>query len=208
MNTLLLDTVIETRREPCNLREEDIGLFSHEMKKVLEPVYLTSLDNAVILKDVVYKNFRFYDKDCLIHKLSFKSKVKRMSLFFSNKAENDKGVWIIDNWSSGYFHWFSDALPRLWIARKHINGHHVLLPNEYRNIRYVIDSLSILNINYTFFNPLKKVSVKNLLLPGHLTGTGHFNSHIMREIRNEFLKTLPGTKVFRRLYVSRRKANF
>jgi capsular polysaccharide biosynthesis protein len=131
-----------------------------------------------------------------------------MSLFFSNKAENNKGIWIIDNWSTGYFHWFSDAIPRLWAARKYINDHHVLLPNEYKNIRYVIDSLDILNIQFSFFNPLKKVSVKSLLLPGHIGGTGHFNSHIMREIRNEFLKSSSKTRVFRRIYVSRRKANF
>jgi capsular polysaccharide biosynthesis protein len=208
MKSLLLKERTEARRKPLNLEQEDNHVFDHELTKILKPVHLSEIKNVIILKDIVYKFLKFYEQDCFVEKLSLTSKLKRLTLFFSYKAKHNSGIWIIDNWSTTYFHWFADALPRLWAAKNYIKGHKVLLPYKYKNLRHVTESLTILGIEYVFFNPLKKVSVKDLLLPEHVADTGNFNSEVMQGLRTQFIKKYSPAEPFRLTYISRRKASF
>jgi len=37
-------------------------------------------------------------------------------------------LWIVDDWSSGYFHWLTDVLARLYVMRDRLDDFVLLLP--------------------------------------------------------------------------------
>ena len=49
--------------------------------------------------------------------------------------------WITDTWSKNYFHWMTDALPRLFTIREKIKNETLLLPGSYSRLEYVRSSL-------------------------------------------------------------------
>jgi capsular polysaccharide biosynthesis protein len=123
------------------------------------------------------------------------------------KFKINKGVWIIDNWSYEYFHWLTDALPRLIVAEEYIENHEILLPSKFRKSPYV-DSLKVFNFNISFFNSKYPVSVKELIIPSHTAPTGNYNKDVINKLRKRFnqnsVKVIPSKKIF----VSRGKARF
>lgn len=196
----------EQRQWPVNLNPDEKKIFEHELQRQLAAVHLLQLSKAFLLKDVVFRFPKFYDALSLKTRLPFFSRLKRIALLFLKGQRIKKGIWITDSWSLGYFHWLSDALPRLWAAKNHFDGHVVLLPSAYRRLGFVRESLDLLEIPFTYFNAKRKLGVDDLLIPGHVTETGHFNSEVMGQLRNFFLTKAGNANQFRKLFLSRRKA--
>lgn len=196
---------ISNRKAPENLKQDDLELFQHEYSKEVNATTITTLKKVFILGDSIFnlKELKFYQSYTHIHKLTFKPIVKRL-LFFINKTEKiEKAVWIIDNWSEGYFHWLTDALPRLIAASNSIKEHVIILPIEYKKQNYISESLNLLGFKYRFYH--KKLFVQELLLPSHTAPTGNYNKNIINQLRTKFLKQNTLT-AHRRIFISRDKA--
>ncbi len=197
---------ISTRQFPRNLKSEDLKLFAHEFSKNINETTLQVLYNSYILKDTIFnlRKFHFYLSYSHLHGLPKKSLLKRFLMLFSFGVKIDKAVWIIDNWSEGYFHWLTDALPRLIAAEKFTQNSVVVLPEEFRKQEYIHESLRLLNYKVYFFN--KKILVKKLILPSHTASTGNYNKEIVNILRDKILKNnkkLPQRNIF----ISRDKAH-
>src|SRR5690349_2712256 len=106
---------IAERSKPINLAKEDIALFASEFSRPINATTITLLKEAEILDDTIFQKFppRFYSAYTHIGEPGRKAKAKRLLLMARQGDRIEKGVWIIDNWSAGYFHWMADALPRL-----------------------------------------------------------------------------------------------
>ncbi|WP_317897006.1 glycosyltransferase family 61 protein [Aurantibacillus circumpalustris] len=197
---------VSLRQTPKNLKKEDFELFAHELSKEINATTVTQLSHVFVLKDTIFslRKFQFYLSYSHIHKLSKKSVLKRFLLLFSVGQKINKAVWIIDNWSNGYFHWFTDALPRLIASEKIKHTSTVILPKEFEQNSYINDSLKLLNYKVHFYD--QKIVVKELVLPSHTAPTGNYNKNIITSIRDRFYKnnkTIP----HRNIFISRQKAS-
>ncbi|MCX6300301.1 MAG: glycosyltransferase family 61 protein [Bacteroidetes bacterium] len=180
-------------------------MFEHEYLKIIPATILSSLNNVYVLGDSLFhiNTFHFRTSDTHVYQLTTRSLFKNLLLVFKKGSVISKAVWIIDNWSDGYFHWFTDALPRLIASESRISSHVILLPIRYQKLQFVLDSLKILNHKIVFYD--SKVFIRNLLLPSHTAESGNYNVNILQSLRYKFgiKENLAG---FRKIYVSREKA--
>ena len=200
---------ISERRQPINLKKEDISLFQHEFKVLIRETHLRKLSNVYIFADLIFdiKKIRTFFSYCHIPKSKkIKSIIKRIPSLIRTSQKIENGIWIIDNWSDGYYHWLTDALPRLIAAESFYTDFPVILPSKYSTIEYVTSSLEQLNRKVIFYNPAQYVKIKELLLPSHTALTGNYNKKIINNLRDRFqIKYQNIAK--RRIYLSREKAS-
>lgn len=208
MAVFLTKKHIISRKKPKNLVVDDLALFSHEIEKEIPETFILQLKNVYVLNDSIFslRKAKFFSAFTYLHKLNTTDHIKRLFLFFKKGKNFDNGIWITDNWSEGYFHWLTDALPRLISSEDFVTSHKVILPESYKSIPFVTESLSFLGYPVHFYNSSERVKVTELLLPSHTAPTGNFNLEVIKRLRNRFIE--PTTLLpFRKVFISRQKAN-
>nr|WP_198160764.1 glycosyltransferase family 61 protein [Pedobacter panaciterrae] len=207
----LSNTIKELRKKPLNLQDKDVKLFQQAFSIDIKQPILQQLDDITILKDVIFqlKNFKFYPTFTHIQKKSKTYLTKRLRWLIRGSEHINKGLWITDEWSSEYFHWITDALPRLiTIAQSELfnKEYHVILPLFFKTRPYVQQSLDLLGYKAIYYGPKKRLKVSKLLTITHTAPTGNYNSEIINNLRESFIKNLQ-LNPDRLIYISRAKAN-
>jgi capsular polysaccharide biosynthesis protein len=194
------------RRLPQNLKQSDIGLFQHEINKKINPTIVLKLRNVYLLADTIFKlkNLKFFLSYTHWSGVTLKTLIKRLLLLFRSHNKMISGVWITDEWSEGYFHWLTDALPRLFAVENVSKTNIVVLPKKLEAFEYIKESLKLLNYRAHFFEGA--LFVRELVLPSHTAPTGNYNNHFINSVRNRFLKSFETTRAFRKVFISRSKA--
>lgn len=197
----------EIRKKPLNFVDKDLNLFQKAFIFEIEQSDSLHLKNIDILKDTIFSTREFKFQTAYTHILPVKKShlIKRLFKFFLPYNTINKAIWIIDEWSAEYFHWLTDSLSRLNSVRLFESDYTLILPKSYQDKPYISESLSILNFNVYYYNPKKRLRVKELLLPGHVAPTGNYNTEVINNIRTSFLKEkliIPTKKI----YISRQKA--
>jgi capsular polysaccharide biosynthesis protein len=204
----VFDKSISVRIKPANLQEKDEWLFLHEFYKEIRETHLRKLMEAYILEDVIFslKKVKFFPEYSLLYSPGKKSLLKKL-LFLSKKGEIlDKGIWVTDNWSLGYFHWLTDTMPRLFASLSYMQNHRIILPEDYREFPFISESLQFLNLGVFYYNVKRPLRVKELLIPSHVAMTGNYNDSIINQVRSWFLKEIHLNPPYRKIFVSRSKA--
>lgn len=200
---------IVDRKFPLNLKDEDLKLFQFALSVRITPTTVDLLKNADVLKNTIFNRyeFKFYSEKTLIQEDSFKEKVKKLMMLFKTSKRISKAIWIIDTWSDGYFHWFTDALPRLIASEEFINNHVVLLPKAFQKQGFILQSLKMLNMQIEFYTYIQRVHVAELILPSHTAPvSGNYNKVYINKVRDKFLLN-SYLAPSRKIYISRQKAN-
>lgn len=196
------------RKLPKNLRESDLRLFNHEFTKIIPPTTCLELNNIYVLEDVIFdlKKFCFYFQYTHLQKPSaFKLLKKLLRLIFA-KQKISHCVWITDTWSNNYFHWFTDALPRLIAMETFVDNQTnliVILPKKIDH-GFIRESLDIIGHQYYFYDTHRALFVKTLSIASHTAPTGNYNKNVINTIRRRFSHNQVSGS--RRIYVSRGKA--
>jgi capsular polysaccharide biosynthesis protein len=118
-------------------------------------------------------------------------------------------IWITDDWSQAYYHWFTEALPRLIFMNNYLETKTLLLPNNYKNKEFIVKSLYHLKIKKIKYIDKRKKVIKNLIIAPHLAPSGDNNKYYLQELRNLFLKSFNkyiNCSSNDRIYISRSKA--
>jgi capsular polysaccharide biosynthesis protein len=75
-------------------------------------------------------------------------KLLRKVFFFHFKLfTKRKSIVLIDSWSSGYFHWIADVLPKLYLLRNELGSWDVILPKKLNHFQE--ESLQLFNLKNT-----------------------------------------------------------
>lgn len=203
----LFEEYIDIRCSPKNLKPEDEPLFSHEFSKRIPATVLRVLNNVIIYDNLVFDKRKFFVSYIYryLKKLSPRQKAKKIFHLSAFPKKIDKAIWITDELSQNYFHWLTDALPRLLASEKHIKEHLILLSGMYGRESFVTQSLEILNSKAFFFEPVKNYKVTELLVPGYTAPTGNYNKTMINSLRERFISENKVTP-FRKIYISRQKA--
>lgn len=205
----------EVRKKPKNLDQKDVKLFEHEFTLEIPEVSRYDFPHIHILRNVIFsaRKLRFYPLLTHIFQTPQKYFLKRLRLFLKPVKSLDQGIWITDEISSEYFHWFTDALTRLNAlesdekdAAESIKKLPVILPDFYKDKAYINRSLEILGYEAHYYNTRKRLKVTNLISCSHTAPTGNYNSKLINNLRTRLMK-LKDTEPKRKIYISRAKAN-
>jgi capsular polysaccharide biosynthesis protein len=204
--------MLSTRKEPENLKAEDLWIFKHELQRNFAEPLIVKLRNTFITADG-----HFPDKYKSNPAISYHAK------FFSFKLYNllqkirqlkftviwRKRIIITDEWSKSYFHWLMDCLPRLILFESSRSSRPeipVILPSYLRDKSFVVESLALMGKNnIQFLKKDKWYFLRTLYFPVHLAPTGNYNDEITRKLRSAFTPT-SNAAAHLKIYISRGKA--
>lgn len=197
-----------SRKFPENLNIEDIDLFKNDLKRKLPDLFSYEYKNICVNKDeYLWKGLRLLDYSFFRMPQRRKEKISNIKFllksFFLKKNEINNGLWLIDNWSSGYFHWFGDVLHKYY-SIKHKN-YKLLLPFRYSRIDFITESAKYLDIQLYFIEPNKIVKCRNLIVVPTSFISGNYYESIFKDLKKslKFKKTKNSSE--RIIYISRSK---
>lgn len=130
--------------------------------------------------------------------------------FFKKKIHLTGNYFIIHNhWCPGYYHWITEALPRLFIVKEYLKDHILVLPDNFR--QHVFDATKPLYNGEVFWIPQgKNLKVENLLIPENPPFSGIYDKELFGTLRKIYIDSLAGRNIARReskkIYISRSKA--
>ncbi len=204
---LVCPSYISVRKAPKNLKESDLVLFKHEYQSSICSTTFLKLKNVDVLQDTVFdlSSFRFFESYThILGSFTIKEKFEKLKLFFKAKTNVDRGVWITQNWTWMYFHWMTDALPRLIALEGEVEQYPVLLPIDYKSYPYIVESLELLGYDYVWYTSTQRVRITDLILPSHTALPGNYNGVFLNQLRQRFLGA-PRVP-YRKIFISRSNA--
>ena len=184
------------REPPKNFNEKDKDIFNNLEKGVFIPD-----PEIIVYKNVIVSGFNLFSINKLkfLNRLSmaidFKLQVSSfikhlLKSIYKNRRIISKqdNLWIINDHCFNYYHWVSEALPRLLLLKEYGYNEKILLPNNWKNHEYIISSIDKLNFHYEFYDIDKVYKISNFTTSKHLATTGNFNPIHLKELSN-YLKT-------------------
>ena len=215
---LLYPETTSTRRLPLNINNENLPLFDGELKRTIPQTTLLELRDVQISPEgILFKGY-----EMLPQSFAFPANLKQWKLrsrlkFFINNYVSRKTrnferdvLWITDDWSSGYFHWLTDVLSRLYVMKDRTNELVLVLPNGFETREFVLASLRCFNVKaLEFVGSNEVLRCSKVVLPSHTAPSGHYNEQIIRGVRTTILAAL-GSNDYQskgdRIYISRSRA--
>ncbi len=129
------------------------------------------------------------------------------------KKINELVLWCLDGYSTGgYFHWITEIIPRLWMARGYLPGAKFAIPDYFlTKWPFCADILSLLGVKeYLVIENDKKYLLEHLVLPTR-AGDPFFLQPIPLRQGVDWLEKLAlkrsSADYGDRIYISRAKAN-
>lgn len=208
-----------SRVPPVNLRPEDADVFEQEREREVPPTRLVELRGVSATPEgALFKGASLLPESFSspVVRRNFFGRPQSVLKFFARnlllrrrRRVEEPCLWVTDDWSNGYFHWLSDALPRLYAAREAARELTLLLPHGFDRLEYVTSSLKLFRLRRVeYLGPDEVCACDRLLLPTHTAPSGHYNEPLVRELRDFLLDACGAAPVApdARLYVSRGRA--
>ena len=215
-STTLLAESVSTRQLPVNLEPGDLWLFEGEVRRTLPESRLIEMRDVRISADgLLFKAGRILPESFAFPHLRDEwPRLGRLRVVLANyllrtSTRVDEGaLWIVDNWSAGYFHWLADTLPRLFLVRQHVRDWTLLLPHYARALPFVEPSLAPFGVGRVRHVDASEVlACRRLFVPTHVAPPGHFNDEVIRSVRQLLVDAYGvGDAPADRLYISRSAA--
>ena len=192
-------------RPPRNFHPCDAALFRERDSFVVPNASINVYSNIVAVGrgTMRYKgkflNECFATKRCL---RQFLQRRKHWQMYaeglISRTIKFEKpSAWICDNWSTAYYHWFCDALPRLQglSRQQRLDELTLFLPARAARFPYIRDSLRAFSLgDVRTLGRLQRVRCRKLFVPEHPAYTGFFRPELMSEIRDRLRAMVGSTK--------------
>jgi capsular polysaccharide biosynthesis protein len=206
------------RNPPVNLKPEDISIFDQDLEQVIPASQLLIMRDVYASSEgLLFKSGRIlpasFAAPFLLDAWKTKSRVKFLAnnyMFKSSRQVDRDPVWIVDDWSGGYYHWLADTLPRLYSIRDRMSNLTLLMPERFRNLEFVTASLKAFELPHVeFVAANEKVFCPRLIVPMHTAPSGAVDEEVIRGIRSfmvDFYREGPAANATGRVYISRRLA--
>jgi len=171
----------------------------------LKNVFLTrsgiGLKRLRLIEETIhqYKGKRNHFWKYALYQFLFKRSIKLRGKYFV----------IHNHWCPGYYHWITEALPRLLHIKDEVANRTLVLPESFRNLLY--DSIKPFFQGKIYWIPQhRNLVIENLLIPQNPPFSGVYDSTIFYGLRETF-RTVCAQRnntltAGRRIYVSRSKA--
>ena len=122
------------------------------------------------------------------------------------KENIECGILGVQDWANNYFHWMTEMLPRIAAMHQHHPDFPVLIPANYLNYPFIVESLQQLNIDFKAFD-VQHILKVNILKAIEVHHVGRFNEGLMHFFKEKFIdKYNTVLEPYRLLYISRSRA--
>ncbi|MBW3466393.1 glycosyltransferase family 61 protein [Arthrospiribacter ruber] len=206
----ILPTYISERKKPINYQNSDFEIFKDYFVKEIKSFDVQTFKNCILVQDSLLTKHPLKIQDQLSHAIPFKctAKLKRLALNYSRKVKYlEKAAWGIDNWSDNYFHWMGEALPRMYMMKDLLQEHPFLLPHSYRKLRFVQESMELLDLPFIFYDPKINYKIGELKAGSRMGNVGEFQQTALQQLSKAFIGEFQ-EKPFRKIYISRKDAQY
>jgi capsular polysaccharide biosynthesis protein len=206
-----------TRRSlPVNFKQEDLPLFGHELEREIPPVELLEMRGVRVSPDgILFRAGRILPESFAYPNHLEQWKTRSVAKFFvSNyllrRRRRVAGgvVWIVDDWSNGYFHWLTDALTRLYTIKDTAGSLTLMLPHRYASLEFIRPSLAPFGVrDVRFIAPDETLLCERLIVPMHTAPSGHYDEEILGGVRRLLIEAYGAHEDGdERIYISRARA--
>jgi len=212
----LLPERTSTCRLPLNLRAEDLPLFSHELKTTLKPARLIEMHNVSMSSDgYLFQGLRILPESFAFPFLQANWKKRSVWKFLAVNYLSRKrlpfepdALFVTDDWSTGYFHWLSDALPKLSLIQDRIKDLVLILPHQLGGLEFVRSSLKPFGVeNVLFLKERETIVCRRLFVATSVAPSGRYDHQVIRNVRDRIVNFYGGSSSPKDLiYLSRSKA--
>lgn len=203
------------RNKPSNVQLTEMYLFNHEFERTFPLSSKFKLKYFLIDSNGSFISYKeptslIKEKSIFYKKSLFKLILYILKSIFKGEFVfvYSTSVWFTDGWSTGYFHWMFDALPRL--LESEVNKETKLfLPSHFNSSSYVKASLEAMGYyNIHFMKANKNYFFKHLIFNTHSAPTGNYNEKTVRQLREIYASKLKddSMNLGERIFVSRAKA--
>lgn len=211
---LISNTYNSIRALPKNYFKKDSEIFKNELSKRINKTYYLDIKKITLFNSHLFF-YKFIPLRSYFYRMqgSYLSMVKNSIKNIINNSQKkiqieyiDSASWVVDDKSHNYFHWMTDVLGRIFIIDKQIQKNPILLPSEFKNHNFIVETLEILEIPYKLFEVDKKYIINNLVLPSRTAEVGNYNKNFIHEISNQLVKSRTinsGNENIKKIWLSR-----
>ena len=211
---LISNTYNSIRALPKNYFKKDSEIFKNELSKRINKTYYLDIKQITLFNSHLFF-YKFIPLRSYFYRMqgSYLSMVKNSIKNIINNSQKkiqieyiDSASWVVDDKSHNYFHWMTDVLGRIFIIDKQIQKNPILLPSEFINHNFIVETLEILEIPYKLFEVDKKYIINNLVLPSRTAEVGNYNKNFIHEISNQLVKSRTinsGNESIKKIWLSR-----
>lgn len=209
--------MIHKRRLPINFNSDHANYFQNVLQIELPEPRIKKHHWVILLKNGIIFNIFGIKKQSLLYNTRlkdvgggmyiFKVTVKEL-LFRRLKIIRRKAMptaAVTNEWSSNYFHWITEVLPKVFNLKKRLKRFCVMLPSDYTK-EFQIASLKLLNVPYINFDGI--AFLNEVYLPDRQAPySAHYNPLILKELSQEMKLATDLTVNFGpNIYITRRNA--
>jgi len=205
---------------PVNIKVDDKKLFIGELNRTipeskiyfLRDIKINQKKVPLILNFEIMRDFFKFNsisRYSLIKKIIFI--LSYLYLFFLKKFNKpkiiNKGLIIHDRHSENYFHWTTDVLPKLIVAkeRRLLENTTIILPKFKSNFQ--LKSVQRLTNNKIFFDSKRNIFVKNLIYISELHNSGCPRKNLLKKIKTYFQNQPLKKERSLKIYISRSQSS-
>jgi capsular polysaccharide biosynthesis protein len=206
------------RRPPRNLLPGDEELFAHEYRRRIPPTrseILTGvqvLSNGMLTRGLGPLAQSFATRSYGLRAVKRAVRALQYGCFPSSRSVVERALFVTDEFSNGYFHWFCDVIPRLEALAKDTTEdlrERTLLVPAMARFAYVDESLAPYPAKDIRMIAQKEiVRCRDLLVVPPVAPTGNYRPPLMKAVRDRYRAFFPGTGGRRKLFISRSGAAF
>jgi len=214
ISTIYAETIAR-RKLPVNFQPKDLVLFEGELTRTIPSTQIVKFEDVLASPEgLLFKGTRIVPESFAFPyhlyewRLSsvLKFLAKNYGLRRRRKIDRD-ALWITDYWSTGYFHWLTDVLTRLFVMRDRLRDLLLVLPGTYEQrdvVQSCLKAFGVSDVDFIAANEV--VEFRSLLMPSHTAPSGHFKDEAIRGVRDVLLSAYGNADEEKRLYISRQRA--
>jgi hypothetical protein len=149
-------------------------------------------------------SFPFFRKRIRLHSIKGVLDIQRKWEQIIFMRQEKYYLIIHDQWSRNYYHWMTQALPRLLMAFKTGKAFQLLIPQNH-NSQFHKQTLKMLGVeHWTFFdNDKRYFKIENLMYPSHDIQVGDYHDDLIRELAEILQSKTESPYGLKRIFVQR-----
>ena len=215
--TILIEESEMVTTKPRNLAVEDAVFFDNSKKQYTPSVFLLRYKRVFVsYAGTVFWRFTTsalstvdYYKSKLGLKYIIYNYIRRKKITLDSKQNY---ILFYNNFCDCYYHWMTEAIPRLFLVKHLLPEHKIILPSVYT--KFHIKSLEAFGIkkeDIVYIPVNSYVKTDNLLMPTFTGKEGIYNGALFNELRqfytSHYRSEIAKELSFDKVYIKRKKSS-
>ena len=209
---IIIQNKIVKRNLPKNYLVENKKLFQNEILRNIPAISIKLISNCffdfdeyLFTKSKILEE-SYFRRDWRKNISIFRSLKILLSPVYKKVKKVENSFFIIDAWSTGYFHWFGDVIHKYFMLKESNYEGKLLLPEKFKKINFAVESLDFFSIPHIFIKKNELAFNNKLYLFPYKLISGNYVENTTLAINK--IVNFPKITPKKIIYVSRSKAKY